>query len=208
MRRFLSILYLFILTGSCVCARAQEADVYLDNIIEQFQQSKGITADFALQGEANSGLYMKGTLKMQGKRFYISTNDLTTWYDGKTMWTYAPGIGEVNITTPTRQELAEVNPYMLLDDYKQSFIVKELNCEQKGERQFRLTPTKRNTPIMQVVLTVATASKAPISFEITDNNNRKMLIAVTNYNDKVSLPASTFMFDSTQYPKAIVIDLR
>ena len=90
MRRFLSILYLFILTGSCVCARAQEADVYLDNIIEQFQQSKGITADFALQGEANSGLYMKGTLKMQGKRFYISTNDLTTWYDGKTMWTYAP----------------------------------------------------------------------------------------------------------------------
>ncbi len=208
MRRRLYILLLVALSCTFTCARAQDANAYLDNVIEQFQQAKGITADFAMKGDANSGLYMKGTLKMQGKKFYLSTNDLTTWYDGKTMWTYAPSIDEVNITTPTRQELAEINPYLLLDDYKQSFIVKELNNTQKGERQFRLTPTKRNTTIEQIVLTIATASNAPISFEITDNNNRKVLIAVTNYNDKVTHSASTFKFDSTQLPQVTIIDLR
>lgn len=208
MRQKLYILLLLALSCTFTCAWAQDANAYLDKVIEQFQHAKGITADFAMQGEANSGLYMQGTLKMQGKKFYLATNDLTTWYDGKTMWTYAPSIDEVNITTPTRQELAEINPYMLLDDYKQSFMVKELSSSQKGERIFRLTPTKRNTSMSQIVLTIATASNAPISFEITDNNNRKVLIAVTNYNDKVTLPASTFKFDSTQLPYVTVIDLR
>lgn len=207
MKRTLNILLVLVLSCSAIYTQAQ-ANSYLDKVVEQLQNAKGITADFTLQGEANSGLSMKGSIKMQGKMFTITTNDLTSWYDGKTMWSYAPCIDEVNITTPTTRELAEINPYILLDNYKQSYTVKELKSEQKGERQFLLTPTKRNTAIAQIVLTIATANNAPISFEITDNSNRKVLVAITNYNDKVSLPASTFKFDGKQYPQATIIDLR
>ena len=208
MKKILYILLTLVLSTTIIDTQAQDAQSYLDKVVEQFQQAPGITADFTLQGEAHSGISMKGSIKMQGKKFSITSNDLTTWYDGKTMWSYAPMIDEVNITTPTQHELAEINPYIMLDNYKQSFEAKELKSTHKGERQFLLTPTKRNTHIAQVVLTVATANSAPISFEITDNNNHKILVAITNYNNKVTLPASTFKFDSAQYPQVTVIDLR
>jgi outer membrane lipoprotein-sorting protein len=180
----------------------------LDTVIEQLDSSTGITAHFTLQGEADSGLFMQGSIKMQGKKFSIHTQDLTTWYDGKTMWTYAASIGEVNITTPTPQELAEVNPYLILDNYKHSFVVKELNSTQRGERLFHLTPTKRNTSINHIILTIATQEMAPIAFEITDNNNNTILVNITDYNNKAHLPASAFTFDKTLYPHADIIDLR
>lgn len=189
-------------------AQTSAVDDYLEKIIENIINSKGITAEFTMQGSANSGLYMQGTMKMQGKKFFLSTNDLTTWYDGKTMWSYAPSIGEVNITTPTRQELAEINPYLLLDNYKQSFTAQELQSQHKGERIFSLTPTKRNTPYAYITVSVVTASMSPISFEITDNNNQTTLVAITNYNNKATLSAQTFTFDTSQYPNVAIIDLR
>ena len=208
MKKLLYILLTLALSINIIDTQAQSAQSYLDKIVEQFQQLPGITADFTIQGEAGQGIYMKGSIKMQGKKFTIETNDLTTWYDGKTMWSYAPCIDEVNITTPTHQELAEINPYILLDNYKQSYNVTELKSQQKGERQFCLTPIKRNSTISQVVLTIATANNAPISFEITDRNNRKMIVAITNYNNKANLSASTFKFDPKRYPQATIIDLR
>lgn len=201
----LLILFLSSFAGAMAQSNAED---YLNKVVEQLQQAKGITAEFTLQGEAGSGLYMQGSLKMQGKKFYLETNDLTTWYDGKTMWSYAPAIGEVNITTPTLRELAEINPYCMLDNCKQSFSVKELASDIKGERRFLLTPTKRNTSIAQVILTIATSTQAPISFEITGNNSGTVLVAVTQYNDKASLPPITFTFDAHRYPQANIVDLR
>jgi outer membrane lipoprotein-sorting protein len=207
MKKAIYILLTLALSFTAIGTHAQPNN-YLDKVVEQLQKSKGITADFTLQGDAHSGMSMKGTIKMQGKMFTIVTDDLTTWYDGKTMWSYAPCIDEVNITTPTHRELAEVNPYILLDNYNKSYAVKEIQSQQKSERQFKLTPTKRNTTIAQIVVTIATANKAPISFEITDNANRVVVVAITNYNDKAILPASTFKFDSKQYPQTTIVDLR
>ena len=209
MKSQLYTLIILILLCISPCAIAQPAgNEYLDTVIEQLDSSTGITAHFTLQGEADSGLFMQGSIKMQGKKFSIHTQDLTTWYDGKTMWTYAASIGEVNITTSTPQELAEVNPYLILDNYKHSFVVKELNSAQRGERQFHLTPTKRNTSINHIILTIATQEMAPIAFEITDNNNNTILVNITDYNNKAHLPASAFTFDKTLYPHADIIDLR
>ena len=97
----LHILLILFLTSVAGAMAQSSAEDYLNKVVEQLQQAKGITAEFTLQGEAGSGLYMQGSLKMQGKKFYLETNDLTTWYDGKTMWSDAPAMGEVKITTPT-----------------------------------------------------------------------------------------------------------
>ena len=89
----LHILLILFLSSVAGAMAQSSAEDYLNKVVEQLQQAKGITAEFTLQGEAGSGLYMQGSLKMQGKKFYLETNDLTTWYDGKTMWSYAPAIG-------------------------------------------------------------------------------------------------------------------
>lgn len=206
MKKIISI-FTLILSGVVAVMAQAGADSYLDKVVTRFRNAPGVTAQFTLKGDAQSGMSMQGELKMKGKKFVLSTQDLTTWYDGKTMWTYAVGMQEVNITEPTRQELTEINPYILLDTYKQSFTVKELTVQHKGERRFELVPTKRNTSISRIILTVATATMSPISFEIADNN-RTILVAITNYNDTKPLPDATFKFDASQYKDVEIVDLR
>lgn len=180
---------------------------FMDKVVEQIMQSEGITAHFTMRGDDESGLSMQGTLKMQGQKFTLQTNDLATWYDGKTMWTYAQVIDEVNVTAPTRQELLEVNPYLLLESYNSLFAVGETPSPIAGERCIVLTPLKRNTNIEQVIITIDTASLKPITFEITSEQDEVYHIAITGY-DTTPLPAATFTFDSSQYPDVEVVDLR
>lgn len=205
LRTLISILLLS--CGTLYCMAQSQAEQFIDNVIAHFEKAPGITADFTMKGDENSGLHMQGKLMMQGKKFHLATKDLTTWYDGKTMWSYAPAIGEVNITTPTHRELMEINPYLILEDYRNSFIVKELESDVTGERVFRLTPTKRNTPFTHIVVTIDTHHLTPISFVINNNNNNTY-VAVTNYKDNVQLQQSTFTFDAAGYPNVTVIDLR
>lgn len=201
-------LYIIMALTAFTTLAQHQAGQYIDQVITRIQEAKGITADFTLRGSDNSGLYMQGTLDMQGEKFHLSTNDLTTWYDGKTLWAYHKSIGEVNITEPTWQELIEINPYLLLDNYKQSFTVQEVHSAHQGERCFTLTPTKRNTGIAQVMITIATDSMSPIAFVITDDNNNSTVIAITRYDDHARLSETTFTFDRRQYPQATIVDLR
>ncbi len=193
----------------CLQASAQtSAEGLLDKVIEQMQKARGITADFTLQGDERNALYMQGELKMKGKKFFLQTNGMTTWYDGKTMWSYAQATDEVNITEPTTQELMSINPYYTIDKYKKSFAVTELQAAREGERRVCLTPTGHNTSVTRIVVTIATSSLQPVSFEITDLNNSTMRISVTNYRTDATLPDNTFTYDASLYPQATIVDLR
>lgn len=193
----------------CLQASAQtSAEGLLDKVIEQMQKARGITADFTLQGDERNALYMQGELKMKGKKFFLQTNGMATWYDGKTMWSYAQATGEVNITEPTTQELMSINPYYTIDKYKKSFVVTELQAARGGERRVCLTPTGHNTSVTRIVVTIATNSLQPVSFEITDLNNSTMRISVTNYRTDAALPDNTFTYDASLYPQATIVDLR
>lgn len=208
MIRKIALLFTACIAG-CLQASAQtSAEGLLDKVIEQMREARGITAGFTLQGDERNALYMKGELKMKGKKFFLQTNGMATWYDGKTMWSYAQATGEVNITEPTAQELMSINPYYSIDKYKKSFTVKELQSVREGERRICLTPTTRNTSIAYIVVTIATRSLQPVSFEITDLNNATSRISVTNYRANATLPDNTFTYDASLYPQAIVVDLR
>lgn len=206
MKRLASILAILFCTLSLMAQ--SDANAFLDNVVSRFRKAPGITADFTLKGDVQSGIYMQGVMKMKGQKFAFTTNDMSSWYDGKTMWTYAVGIQEVNITEPTKQELAEVNPCMLLDTYKSSFTVSEQPSNHKGERLFKLVPTKRNTSVKHILLTIATATMSPISFEIVSNSGHTVLVAITNYNDSKALPDAAFTFDASQYNGVEIVDLR
>ena len=82
----------------CIGINAQtSASAYIDNVISSIKESDGITAQFVLQGDYNSGQYLQGTLKMRGKKFCLTTNDMTSWYDGKTMWSYLKSIDDTKM---------------------------------------------------------------------------------------------------------------
>ena len=192
----------------CSAQNGRDAEAFLDKVIDRLQHATGVTASFTLRSDDRNALYMEGELKMKGKKFYLHTKDMTTWYDGKTMWSYARSINEVNITEPSVQELMSINPYYSLSHYKKAFGVSELKAARSGERQICLIPLDRNTSLSRIVITIATATLSPVSFEVTDLNRNTTHISITDYDTKTSLPEQTFIFTPDQYPQAEVIDLR
>ena len=101
-----------------------------------------------------------------------------------------------------------INPYNTIDKYKKSFAVTELQAARGGERRVCLTPTGHNTSVTRIVVTIATNSLQPVSFEITDLNNSTMRISVTNYRTDAALPDNTFTYNASLYPQATIVDLR
>lgn len=208
MIRRITLLFVICIAAWMPSQAQKSAEALLDNVIEQMHKARGITAEFTLQGDERNALYMQGELKMKGKKFFLQTNGMATWYDGKTMWSYAEVTGEVNVTEPTTQELMSINPYYSIDKYKKSFVVTELQAARGGERRICLTPTGRNTSIARIVVTITTGSLQPVSFEITDLNNSTSRISVTNYRTDADLTENTFVYDASLYPQAVVVDLR
>ena len=58
-----------------------------------------------------TGIRPTASFVIQGDMFTISSPGLRSWYDGKTQWTYSSQIGEVNIITPTPEEVSQINPW-------------------------------------------------------------------------------------------------
>ena len=200
-------LYLFIVLTASIASAQNSAARYIDGVINGIQKANGISVRFDINSRQN-GLHMVGTLDMAGKKFRLETDNLITWYDGKTMWCYAESIGEVNITQPTAQEVVEINPYYILDTYVKYFDIKELDSKNNSKRVFMLTTNRRDIQYKEIKLTIDIGWQAPVMFELKDVNNAVTNITISQFDKKVSLPQSTFTFDSKKYPDAAVIDLR
>ena len=53
---------------------------------------------------------------VKGNQFYFDSEELSLWFNGTTQWVYFKKTREVNISTPTADELAQTNPMMVVSD--------------------------------------------------------------------------------------------
>lgn len=200
--------FLLVMLTATLSIAQSHAEKYIDKVIAQIEKAPGIEANFKIESLNRKGILMEGTIKIEGKKFYIETADLITWYDGKTMWSYIPGVEEVNITEPTAQEIAEINPMLILGSYIDSFRIKEQPSKKREERIFTLTPTKRNLRFNEITLTIATANMAPVLFQVIDRNNNTTNVTIEQFDKDITHPQSTFTFVHRNYPRATIVDLR
>ena len=109
----ISLLLLFITLLAGGVARADDASrTILDRAAAAFNGSKSIKATFSTDIDGST---TTGTITIQGDKFHISSKEYSTWYDGKTQWSYSSASNEVNITEPTPEELTEINQMCIRD---------------------------------------------------------------------------------------------
>ena len=107
-----NILLLAGLLLACLCGHAQhdtKARDLLDRMAEAYRQAGAVSIRFAGT--------QSGTLEVKGDKFHLKSGGVETWFDGKTQWSYVEQNGEVNVSTPTPEELRGVNPYALVNSY-------------------------------------------------------------------------------------------
>ncbi len=198
MRCFIAtLLFLF---ASLISGHAQNCRI-LDNVIANMQSTQGVSMQYELQIDSE---LTKGKIDILGDKYILSMPDMTIWFDGKTQWTYIHSAQEVNINTPEPEEIAQTNPYQILQSYKNAYV-----CKQIGEKgdvyEFELTP-KSESGINLIRVLIKKSTSALMQISITQDgitNTIKITDTISgNFSD------NHFTFDKTKYPGTEIIDLR
>lgn len=200
-RLFLTLLILLAGASAILALTPQQV---IDRSAQKLGKTASVKALYTLTADGNS---VQGVLTMSGNRFTISTPTLSVWFDGKTQWTYSSQMGEVNIVTPTTDELRQINPFEIIRSLAADFKQTTLKAP-KGFTAVGLTAKNGSTDIRRADITFSDATWYPTSLHITLSNRQVIAVKIDQILPGQHLPESTFRFDPKKYPGVQVVDLR
>ena len=197
-------IYFIILLLVPLCIFAQKdtkARQILDRTASALQQAGGIRATF--EGSNN------GTLLMKGKKFFLDCAGISSWFDGKTQWSYVSDNEEVTVSIPTPEELQGINPYALIQSYKNGY-----NYQYKGKHtqngiighEVKLIPEHEQS--LKSITLFVTEKYLPIYIKVEQDNGMADEIIITSCQTNQKLNDNVFVFDKKKYPNAEIIDMR
>lgn len=191
----------------------QEAKALLDKTAAAYTKAGGVKVDFQAKafskGREQGGA--QGTIQLKGEKFLLKTAEASTWFDGRTQWSYLTGSDEVNISTPTPSELQSINPYALLQLYRKGYTYRlgaTKRWNGQAVQEVELQASNSQEELSRIVLRIDPKSYQPLYIELQMRDKSRSEITITGYRSGLKYADSLFQFDRKQYPNAEIIDLR
>jgi outer membrane lipoprotein-sorting protein len=122
-----------------------------------------------------------------------------------------PDIKEVTVSTPTADELKEVNPTAILSSYKQDYkLKKEDDKTIDGKPAFivNIYPEDRTKSYHRIEVIVEKSTYNIMSVSTYGKNGTDTAVKIKKYEKGQNFPDQIFVFDPKKYPEIEVIDLR
>ncbi|MDO4510714.1 MAG: LolA-like putative outer membrane lipoprotein chaperone [Bacteroidales bacterium] len=180
-----------------MCCQAQNATQIFDRTVAAYKAAGAVSASYSMGAS-------RGTIVMKGSQFRILANNVKSWYDGKTQWTYSTATDEVNVTNPTSQQLVMVNPLAAAQTLKQGY---SMSAKKSGAGYVLTLKPKAKSNVTSVQLHISSAYVLTKAVYTTQQGSETLVIS--NYKTKVATSAATFKFDKKQVPAGTeVVDLR
>lgn len=213
MKKTIITIFAIIFSLSTFAQSSNEAKSILDKAYAIYKNSKGIKIDFSFSAIENNSTYMqqKGVAMVKGNKFKINTNDVETWFDGKTQWILLKEYDEVNISEPTIEEVASISPTALLGMYKNGYTLSTPTTQKvngKDANVIKLTPLSSTSDFKSITVAIDKANQTIVQVLLTLKNGVDNKIDLTSYNTNYNFNDADFVFNKTKYPKAEIIDLR
>lgn len=197
------LLLLFTCFFALLTSNAQDnriAEKILDKVSVFLSNPEGVRIDFT--GSEN------GYLIMKGEKFYLNNQSIQSWYDGKTQWSYLTDNEEVNISSPTKEEIQAISPYHLLKRYKSDYIYIYIGqSKRKGKLVHEINLTSKSDIINDIKLIISDDNK-PVAILFYRNNKLMSEVNITSLQTDSKIDDKQFRFDKTKYPQVEIIDLR
>lgn len=184
-----------------VASYGQSAKEVLDKAAKAVSNKSGVTASFTLKGGQMND---KGTISIKGRKFHATTPDAIVWFDGKTQWTYIKKNEEVNVANPNESQLQNLNPYNFIYLYKKGYSY--TMTKEKGSFLVHLTATNKRLTAQEMYITINQKTYIPSQIRLKHQKGWNT-IEVSNFKN-AKLSDEIFRFNSKDFPKAEVIDLR
>ena len=185
--------------------QASTARQILDRTATELGKARNITAPFTLTA---NGQTVNGTLKMAGDKFFLTLPQAKIWYDGRTQWSLDTTTKEVNLSEPLPDELAQVNPMVIISTLHKASVPQLLKGD-ASSYSLRLTPS--NTQHMAFTSAVVDINKKtymPSRIVLTLDSGQTVTLKTGQINRTTNHPATTFVFNKRDYPGYAIIDLR
>lgn len=190
---------------SAFTMQAQTPQQVLDNAIAALRGAGTITANYKVTSSQGNNA---GTIVMAGSKYRLVSKEMKCWYDGTTQWAWSQATDEVNITTPTPEDLQMTNPMAAANDFKTNFNMWKSKGQIPGHYAIMLRPKKKSN-ISQVYLYISNGTNLLHIAHIKMTDGSQFTLTLTGYKTKQNLPAGTFTFDKAMVPAGTqVVDLR
>lgn len=201
MKRFFILIFsVFISLGTAFADNQSDARKLLDKTASMLTKKGGAQASFTISGGNIAS--QSGTIAIKGNKFCATTSAATIWYDGKTQWTYVKANNEVNVATPNAARQQMMNPYTFLNLYKKGY---KLSVANQGTNKVVHMVAQGKKNIQEVFITI---NKAGTPTQVRMKQSGKWTTIVISNLQQKKLADSMFVFNSKDYPKAEIIDLR
>ncbi len=205
MKRFISILFAAIaaLALPAALAAADNAARTLDLAAQRFSKAPSVSAAYTVTSPSGN---VAGNIVVSGQRFRISSPEMSTWFDGKTQWTYVPADREVTVSEPTPDELLQINPFEIISSFRKNYNASTVKSD-KSQTVIRLSSRDPKASITQAVLTLTSATLLPSRIELTGPSGR-VTINLGSVKTGKAMTAADFRFNTRNHPGVSVNDMR
>lgn len=197
------IILLFMTLVGFTCLSAENAGSVLKHVVNRMN-SQPVEVRFEVKAH---GITQPGVLTIDKECFTLLSDDISTWYDGETQWTLSPSINEVSMTTPTQEELAEINPLLVLGEMSSRFNV-ELGNAGAGSYVLNLAAREKSNPISSATIVVDARDWTPTTLTILTSTGERYDITIKKVKNIEKTHVSIFRFNKKIFPDVQVIDLR
>ncbi len=195
----------FIFGVALSVSAAETADGMLKKAAAGINGTSALTASFTLDYGSQK---VTGTMKAAGKKFALLTPSSSTWYDGKSLWTYNAKNGETTLINPTVQEVVEANPLSIVNSYSANFTAAFAKTQTKGSKTIVLTPKSKQSGYKSVHVTIPDGSTFPTKLVVIPTSGQKVTVSISQVKRGIKLPDATFVYPKSKYPKVEIVDLR
>lgn len=208
------LIFSIVLLTNSIFALVAQNNVEAEQLIDRFIASvstQAIRTNFTLEVFEKNAVHSQqfsGSFVLQAKRFYLETEEMKVWFNGKTQWVYYNQSDEVTITEPTAEELSTTNPVAILSDLKRGSKISLAKQKNVQQQIVVLTPKdpKASFSKAEVHFHKATGQLAAMTLRFPDGSSQSLKL--NNYQTNVNVASTVFSFDKKNFPEAIVVDMR
>ena len=207
----LALSFLLPLKGVGGAAFAQDAMKVLDDTAERIRQAGNVKIEYRASIFAGSTekASQSGTMWLQQSKIKLETEDLTTWYNGKTRWCYVPSVNEVSIDEPSQKEMAAMNPYTFMNIYKKGFkmTVKETVLRSEAVYEVYLKARYAKMDVKEVYVDIRKSDYQPLCIRVREDNDWQR-VSVYSFTGNLNLSDDFFTFKESEHPNVLINDMR
>lgn len=203
-------LALSLLSASCYASWAQQSPEEVmaraERILEKNQETEATFSTTHHDSKGRAVSKSSGQILISGLRFRLSYEGIVAVYDGQTLTHYDASEQTLTLSTPSADELLEINPLSFLRARGEGFRMRE-HGSTTAYRQLLFVPRGKSN-IRQVAVRFSRQTGLPLGLVIWAGGGEWLDVQITNIRAAGSVPRGSFELKASSYPGCEVVDLR